>query len=330
MLPRPLLTLILAAIAAPGCKKTETYAGTACVSVAADVTACADAADVSATDLFVPWTCDDEVVDSISGAGTITDVGYDTGADTDAAMTDPACCYTAVLHDSSPGSDCVIGRPFCVDGAPLLAAAVEAGEGARAAAWTRAGLGEHASVAAFAKLALELMAHGAPLELLADVFAAGRDEVAHADLCFTLAARFGGAAPSAGPYPFPGPVDVTRSLAAIAADAVREGCVGETLGAVLARDAAAAVEDPQVRAVFEALATDEERHAVLSWRIVAWALKVGGADVRAAVIAAFREPAPAVDRASLALRAGIAPEAFAIGAALDAVVRPAAARLLAA
>ena len=39
---------------------------------------------------------------------------------------------------------------------------------------------------------------------------------------------------------------------------------------------------------FVELAADEGRHAALAWRTVAWALRVGGDDVRAAVTAAWR------------------------------------------
>lgn len=330
MTQRPLLTWILAAIA--GCStKGEPFDGQACVQVAEDATGCPAAADVPAGDLFVTWDCDGTEVLSVSGAGSLVDVSTDSGADSDTI--DLACCYAAVLRDPNENEDCVIGRPFREAGAAVVAALVGAGpEDDRARAWADAGLAEHASVAAFAKLALELMAHGAPADLLRDVFAAGQDEVSHADACFALAARFGGAPVVPGRFPFPGPVDPARSLADVAADAVREGCVGETVGAVLARAAAERADDPAICAIFATIAADEERHAVLSWRIVAWAWRTGDADVRAAVGAAFRAPAPGFDVAELARRTGASAQAFAevVDGALADVVRPAARGVLAA
>ncbi len=326
-----LLGLILAATALPGCG--EKLTGTACVDVADDTTECPAAADVDPADLFVPMDCDGLEVLGISGAGTFSDVAD--GQIYDSGMQNLGCCYTADLLDPTPNRDCIIGRPWKEDGAPRLAPLVGPDAllaAARSRAWAQAGAGEHASIAAFARLALELMAHGAPTALLGDVFAAGRDEVDHADACFALAARYGGAAVRPGPFPFGAPVDPRRDLAAIAADAVREGCVGETLGAVLARAAAAAAPEADVRAALTAIAADEERHAVLSWRVVAWALATGGAEVRVAVRAAFQEPAPTFDLVELALRAGVPVGQLqaALTDGVRGVVRPAAVELLAA
>jgi len=53
------------------------------------------------------------------------------------------------------------------------------------------------------------------------------------------------------------------------------------------------------------LRPEEAAHAVLSYRIVAWALSTGGAPVAAAVRAAFEAPWPRVDVAELALRAKV-------------------------
>jgi hypothetical protein len=123
-----------------------------------------------------------------------------------------------------------------------------------------------------------------------------------------------------------------RELARIAADTVRDGCLGETVGALLAREAARRAEDPAVRESLLAIAADEERHAALSWRIVAWALREGGHDVREAVVAAFRAPPAPADIGELALRAGVDVESLrAVARAAGAkVVGPAAEALLAA
>jgi hypothetical protein len=52
----------------------------------------------------------------------------------------------------------------------------------------------------------------------------------------------------------------------------REGCVGETVAALEAREALDRASDPEVRSVLERIAEDEQRHAELAWRFVRWAL----------------------------------------------------------
>jgi hypothetical protein len=61
-----------------------------------------------------------------------------------------------------------------------------------------------------------------------------------------------------------------RSLLEIALDNAREGCVRETFGALLATYQAAGAEDGHVRNVMAGIAADETRHAMLSWKLMAW------------------------------------------------------------
>lgn len=136
--------------------------------------------------------------------------------------------------------------------------------------WLEAGAMEHASVAAFARFALELMALGAPARLIEATTAAMADETRHARLCYGLAARYAGDARG------PGPLDVTGALAdsglfAVVERAVLEGCIGETQAAVEAAWAAESASDPVVRDVLERIAEDETRHAALAFDFVAWA-----------------------------------------------------------
>ncbi|WP_437338311.1 ferritin-like domain-containing protein [Sorangium sp. So ce394] len=221
------------------------------------------------------------------------------------------CCYEFTA--SCGGS----GRPFLVGerartareqrrdaggwgGAPRpdLAGLGEEARAALAEAWLRDALLEHASVASFSRFALEMMAVGAPAEMLAAAHEAARDEVRHAALCFGLASAYAGAAIEPAPFAFGGVVEVTSDLAELAARAVREGCIGETLAAVQASEQLAHATDAAVRSVLAAIADDEARHAELAWRFVAWALQTGGEAVRRAVAAAFEAglaaPSPSV------------------------------------
>ncbi len=137
--------------------------------------------------------------------------------------------------------------------------------------WLHQGLGEHASVAAFARFQLHLMQLGAPPRLLSAAARAMNDEIEHAKLCFGVAARFG---PVASPGAFPvdnilGPVDPASILTA----AIIEGCVNETIAAHCAAVALQRTQDREIREVLEIIVDDETRHAELSWDCVDWMLE---------------------------------------------------------
>ncbi len=194
----------------------------------------------------------------------------------------------------------VCGRPFLVLGASCRAEAEGRSDWvlcappdglvtldrstreALAAHWTEMGLMEHASVAAFARFAFDLMALGAPADLLEATQEALGDEIRHARLCFGLASAYGER--SIGP----GPLAVRHALAeqtpaAIVSTAFLEACVGETCAAIEAAEAASRATDPRVAAVLHQIAADETRHAELGFRFVKWALDALGPEVRAAV-----------------------------------------------
>jgi hypothetical protein len=323
----PLLLSIVAALSA--C--TSSHHGQGCMNVSPEQMTCPPGKDVRPEQLFLRDECGDdlEIVD-VDSDGTLGPLGGDTASD------QPACCYTVRITDSDPMTECMVGRPYREGAAsrraPVERAAPDTVASARAVAWERAGAEEHASVAAFARLSLQLMAHGAPTELLRDVQRAALDEVGHAERCWDVARRFGSATSGAGPFPFGAPVAVDVPLTKLAAAAVREGCLGETLGAHLAAVAAELAPEPEIRAELAAIAKEEAEHAVLSYRIVAWALRVGGAEVRAAVRAAFLAPWPEADLVELALRANV-DEALLRRAAAEGVtdvLEPARDRLLAA
>jgi hypothetical protein len=215
-----------------------------------------------------------------------------------------------------------IGRPFLVAGAPRLpsigtrsdwascdaAPDVRALDAARraglAAAWTEAARMEHASIAAFARFTLELLAFGAPASLVEQAQAATADETRHAQLCFALASAYAGRAIGPGPLSMTG-VGVASSVAGSAFNAFVEGCIGETVAAAEAVEAASLATDPAIAAVLRAIAEDEARHAALAWCFVSWALGgMPGADRARAV----SELATAVEAALAAPLPGTAAE----------------------
>jgi hypothetical protein len=229
------------------------------------------------------------------------------------------CCYMVVNHLCTG-----TGRPYLVEGrarvagarrgagshgwtdggSPSLTALAPGDRAALAAAWTRDALMEHASVASFARFSLALLAVGAPADLVELANRAALDEVRHARLCFALASAYAGEDIAPGPFPIAGAQPV--SLVALAIDTVAEGCIGETTAAVIAAEQLARAKDTAVQAALAEIVVDEARHAELAWRTVAWALRVGGDDVRAAVEQAFVE-ALIARRATPTMKATVSP-----------------------
>ncbi|MDC0722180.1 ferritin-like domain-containing protein [Nannocystis bainbridge] len=193
------------------------------------------------------------------------------------------------------------GRPFLVDdeavtapacarddwrGLVLAPVALPPTRARLAAYWQQIGLCEHASVASFARFILQLLAVGAPADLVEGAQRALADEIEHARLCFALASLYQGAGVGPGPLMAAdalGELDLDAVVAAV----IREACVGETLSALEAREAALRAEDPALRRPLERIAADEQRHAELGWRFVQWALARASADQRARAEAVF-------------------------------------------
>lgn len=166
-----------------------------------------------------------------------------------------------------------------------------------AADWARIAQLEHASIASFARFTMQLLAVGAPPQLVEASLRAGLDEVAHARATFGLASRYAGAPVGPGPLPLEGPVLGALDLASLATATVAEGCVNETIGALEAAEAAGRCEDPEVRAVLERIAEEEARHGELAWAFVRWSLGVGGEPTLRAVRRAFARASAALGSA---------------------------------
>lgn len=151
--------------------------------------------------------------------------------------------------------------------------------------WLRDAAEEHASVAAFARLSLDLLAAGAPPELLRLAHEAALDEVRHAEQCCRLASLYAGqpCAPSAflahetrTPAPCPRP----ELLARLAAESLVDGCMSEGFAAAAAERARQGAGSRSVRSLLDGIAQDEQRHADLGWEILRWCVEEGGEPVR--------------------------------------------------
>ncbi len=113
------------------------------------------------------------------------------------------------------------------------------------------------------------------------------DETRHARIAFGLATSYGAVALGPGTLPIDGALDDT-SLATVVRLAIREGCVGETAAALVVREGAERCADPALARVLDGIAEDELEHAELAWATVAWALSIGGDQVRAVVASELR------------------------------------------
>ena len=213
----------------------------------------------------------------------------------DACRVDADCDRGSCVGEPSAGTyacetvDCAIGRPLLVEGRARVAAdagradwaadlspdLAQLDEGARLALgawWMEVAALEHASVGSFARFTLQLLALGAPPELLADVARASADEVRHARLAYGLASAYLGAPVGPGPLSLSA-VAIETDLRAVVIGLIEEAAVGETLGAAEARAAAEGVAEPALRDALSRVAEDEERHAALAWRALRWMLE---------------------------------------------------------
>jgi len=127
---------------------------------------------------------------------------------------------------------------------------------------------EHASIAAFARFTLELLALGAPADLIELSNQAVVDETRHARLAFGLASTFAGRALAPGALCMDGALASTGRPEDLLRTTFREGCVGETRAALEVARAAAGCAEPELRRTLEGIAEDEGRHAELAWRVV--------------------------------------------------------------
>jgi hypothetical protein len=226
--------------------------------------------------------------------GRKASVSFDAARTTGERASDPAaCCYAwhvlcvggrALRGPEGPIAAAPTSRPDWKGAAPVADVPTTFRE-RLSTYWSREAAFEHASVAAFARASLSLLALGAPPDLIAATHTAAIDEVEHARLCYGLASSYGGAARGPGPLPVGGALSAP-SIEDLAVETLVDGCAGEAAAALALREAARRAQDGGVGAILDRLAEDEERHAELAWRTLAWALAEGGAGVARAVRAA--------------------------------------------
>lgn len=145
--------------------------------------------------------------------------------------------------------------------------------------WTNRALGEHSSIASFAIFTIDLMTNNAPPDLIADALQAAMDEYRHARTSFDMASLLTQQNISPGPLP-PTSHSFEQDLRGLAFRAAQEGCVDETISAMLAaaevmkltqqEDIITMPMPGQWKEKVEIIAREEARHSSLAWRTVDW------------------------------------------------------------
>ena len=149
-------------------------------------------------------------------------------------------------------------------------------------AWVANARAEADSVPAFWQLALDLLAHGAPLDLVEAAIDAADDEIRHAAASAAVASRIarGRVCPSVSAGPIRPPVPGPDGLARLALESWLDGCLDEGAAVRRAERGVATARHGLTRETLATIARDERRHEALAWRVLEWALARGGAELR--------------------------------------------------
>lgn len=152
--------------------------------------------------------------------------------------------------------------------------------------WARTASAECASVPAFLALARDLSLAGAPDTLVSRALVAAKEEATHTALCTELANEWSPALLLPEPPPVPHNADehTDALLRRLALDSFWDGCLGEGAAAAEARRTRFVAKDEPTCEALSVIARDEQGHADLSERIVAFCLSVGGKPVRDALM----------------------------------------------
>ncbi len=187
------------------------------------------------------------------------------------------------------GPSCAIGRPMTIEGVARSAKPAARGDWRADRAVDFAGLAprlrealaqrladvaavEHASIGSFARFSIQLLALGAPPGLLAETQLATIDEIEHAKVAYAIASALAGEGVGPGPLEGVGAAVATDKAEVVRA-LVAEACVGETFGVAEALALADAITHEGLAAVHRRIAEDEQRHAELAWRTLAWIVR---------------------------------------------------------
>jgi hypothetical protein len=167
--------------------------------------------------------------------------------------------------------------------------------------WTRRSAAEYLAVSTFAVLAIDLVAAGAPADVLSLCMRAGIDEVRHAELCLRMIEIYGGKRVMPPPGMSSLPDDPERpKLHQALANTMLVSCVSETYATTVLTATRDLTKDPVAHAVLTSIYSDEVMHARLGWSYLRYGIERGGQgaiDAAAAMVPiALRGVANVVER----------------------------------
>ncbi len=140
--------------------------------------------------------------------------------------------------------------------------------------WRDRTLSEHRSVSIFATYTLDLLAAGAPAEVLSLACRASLDEVRHAELFAQLTRCYSGVEETPPPGVAPMPEDPGRSVFELAVlEALHLSIGAESYSAAMLHAMLQSAKDPVVRDVVAIVLSDEIHHARMGWAYVSSLLK---------------------------------------------------------
>jgi hypothetical protein len=144
---------------------------------------------------------------------------------------------------------------------------------------------EASSVAAFDALQRDMLRLAAPAELIDQAMRARADEAEHTASALAIAAAIDGRRDGFAPLCSREAV----SVATLVREAVLDGCIGESIGALEAAEASRVSVVPEIVAHHQRVAVDEARHAELAFRWLAWLIDTHPEEAYAALQATLNE-----------------------------------------
>jgi hypothetical protein len=144
--------------------------------------------------------------------------------------------------------------------------------------WARRAVGEHASIASFAAFTIALMSNQAPPDLIRDSLLAALDELGHAKTAFEIASLLTGRHMEPGALA-PSKHSFDGDITALAMGAASEGCIAETLSALMLAaevDDSASLDDVYTLLADKTrtIALEEGKHSSLAWRTIRWVCSI--------------------------------------------------------
>ena len=146
--------------------------------------------------------------------------------------------------------------------------------------WKRRSAAEYLAVSTFSILAIDLVAAGAPADVLSHCVRAQLDEIRHAELAIRMVEIYGGSRiePVAGMSRLPDSQEMSKLQQAVA-NTLLVSCVSETYATTILTATRDLTTDPVAHAVLTSIYSDEVMHARLGWSYLRFGIDKGGQKV---------------------------------------------------